>query len=91
MYLFVVFRASDGRKLFFYTLENEPNTQVEALLYLPILRRVACALSNGRLFLVNSETKPLTPTAAEGTFVMTELGSTSTINCMCGVFNGNEK
>ncbi|KAJ8942684.1 hypothetical protein NQ314_010008 [Rhamnusium bicolor] len=84
------YSVSDGRKLFFYTLENEPNTQVEALLYLPSLKRVACALSNGRLFLVNSEAKPLTPTAAEGTFVMTELGSTSIINCMCAVFNGNE-
>ncbi|KAJ8934094.1 hypothetical protein NQ318_004975 [Aromia moschata] len=84
------YSASDGRKLFFYTLENEPNTQVEALLYLRSLRRVACALSNGRLFLVNSEARPLTPTAAEGTFVMTELGSASVINCMCAVFNGEE-
>ncbi|KAJ8980099.1 hypothetical protein NQ317_008560 [Molorchus minor] len=84
------YSASDGRKLFFYTLENEPNTQVETLLYLPSLKRVACALSNGRLFLVNSEARPLTPTAAEGTFVMTELGSSSIINCMCAVFNGEE-
>ncbi|KAG5883328.1 hypothetical protein JTB14_032528 [Gonioctena quinquepunctata] len=81
------FSASDGRKTFFYSLENEPNTQVEALLYLPSLKRVACAMSNGRLFLLNSESKPLTPTAAEGSFVMTELGSTSVINCMCAVFN----
>jgi hypothetical protein len=59
---------------------------VEALLYLPPLKRVACALSNGRLFLVNSEAVPTTPTAAEGTFVMTELGSNSTINCLCAIF-----
>ncbi|CAG9859264.1 unnamed protein product [Phyllotreta striolata] len=84
------YSTSDGRKLFFYTLENQPHAQVECLLYLPSLKRVACALSNGRLFLVNSETKPLTPTAAEGSFVMTELGSTSVINCMCAVTDKKE-
>ncbi|XP_050515571.1 leucine-rich repeat serine/threonine-protein kinase 1 isoform X2 [Diabrotica virgifera virgifera] len=84
------YSANDGRKLFFYTLDSQPNTQVEALLYLPSLKRVACALSNGRLFLVNSESKPLTPTAAEGSFVMTELGSMSAINCMCGIFDQKE-
>nr|CAH7742533.1 unnamed protein product [Callosobruchus chinensis] len=84
------YSATNGRRLFFYTLENEPNIQVEALLYIPSLKRVACALSNGRLFLVNSETKPMTPTAAEGTFVMTELSSTSVINCMCAVINEEE-
>ncbi|CAH1175605.1 unnamed protein product [Phaedon cochleariae] len=80
------YSANDGRKLFFYTLDTEANTQVEAMLHLPQLRRVACSLSNGRLFLVNSEAKPLTPTAAEGSFVMTELGSSSIVNCMCAVF-----
>ncbi|XP_015840648.1 leucine-rich repeat serine/threonine-protein kinase 1 isoform X3 [Tribolium castaneum] len=80
------YSASDGYRLFSYALETEPNTQVEALLYLPPLKRVACALSNGRLFLVNSEAVPTTPTAAEGTFVMTELGSNSVINCLCAIF-----
>ncbi|XP_030762504.1 leucine-rich repeat serine/threonine-protein kinase 1 isoform X2 [Sitophilus oryzae] len=79
------YSSSDGRKLFFYSLETEPNTKIQALLYLPSLKRVACALSNGRLFLVNSEQRPVTPTAAEGTFVMTELGLNSGINCMCAI------
>ncbi|CAH0558750.1 unnamed protein product [Brassicogethes aeneus] len=77
------YSSSDGYKLFTYSLESESNTQVEALLYLPALKRVACALSNGRLFLLNSEFYPSTPTAAEGSFVLTELGSNSTINCLC--------
>ncbi|XP_049820088.1 leucine-rich repeat serine/threonine-protein kinase 1 isoform X2 [Aethina tumida] len=77
------YSASDGYKLFTYSLESEVNVQVEALLYLANLKRVACALSNGRLFLVNSEFYPSTPTAAEGSFVMTELGSQSSINCLC--------
>lgn len=69
----------------------DSNTQVQALIYLAPLKRVACALSNGRLFLVNSEIRPATPTAAEGTFVMTELGLTSGINCMCPIFRDDEK
>ncbi|XP_076250430.1 leucine-rich repeat kinase isoform X2 [Rhynchophorus ferrugineus] len=85
------YSSSDGRKLFFYSLETEPNTSVQALLYLAPLKRVACALSNGRLFLVNSEQRPVTPTAAEGTFVMTELGLNSGINCMCAIFKDQER
>ncbi|XP_066246944.1 leucine-rich repeat serine/threonine-protein kinase 1 isoform X1 [Euwallacea similis] len=85
------YSASDGRKLFYYALETESNTQVQALIHLAQLKRVACALSNGRLFLLNSEIRPMTPTAAEGTFVMTELGLTSGINCMCAVFREDEE
>lgn len=77
------YRVTDGYKIFSYSLENEGNTAVEAFLYLPMLKRVACTLSNGRLFLLNSDSLPKTPTAAEGTFVMTELGSNSVITCMC--------
>lgn len=84
-YIFLC-RASDAHILFSYSLENDSSVQVEALLYLEPLKRVACALSNGRLFLVNSENIPSTPTAAEGTFVMTELGSSSIIYCLCAVF-----
>ncbi|XP_050296551.1 leucine-rich repeat serine/threonine-protein kinase 1 isoform X5 [Anthonomus grandis grandis] len=84
------YSSSDGRKLFYYALETEPDSQVQALMYLAPFKRVACALSNGRLFLVNSEIRPVTPTAAEGTFVMTELGLTSGINCMCAIFREAE-
>lgn len=87
----LIFRSSDGRKLFYYALETEPDSQVQTLVYLAPFKRVACALSNGRLFLVNSEIRPVTPTAAEGTFVMTELGLTSGINCMCAIFKEAER
>lgn len=81
----------DGYKIFTYSLEHDTNCSVEALLFLPTLKRVACALNNGRLFLLNSETLPRTPTSAEGSFVMTELGSSSIIYCMCAVFREQEK
>ncbi|XP_019766471.2 leucine-rich repeat serine/threonine-protein kinase 1 isoform X4 [Dendroctonus ponderosae] len=85
------YSSSDGRKLFNYALETEPESQVQSLVYLAPFKRVACALSNGRLFLVDSEIRPMTPTAAEGTFVMTELGLTSGINCMCSIFREGER
>lgn len=62
---------------------------VESLLYIAKLKRVACALSNGRLFLLNCDVVPTTPTAAEGTFVMSELGSKGSIYCLCATFKEN--
>lgn len=85
------FRAGDGTKLFTYKLEPDlsvPNSVI-ALLYLPVLKRVACALSNGRLFLVTSETAPSTPTAGEGSFVMTELGSSTSLYSLCALTKDN--
>ncbi|XP_060525729.1 leucine-rich repeat serine/threonine-protein kinase 1 isoform X2 [Cylas formicarius] len=84
------YSSCDGRRIFYYSLETEPNIQVQSLVYLPPLNRIACALSNGRLFLLNSEIRPATPTAAEGTFVMTELGLSSGINCMCAVLRDRQ-
>lgn len=72
--------------MFSYSLEKDPNVSVEALLYIANLKRVACALSNGRLFLLNSNSVPTTPTAAEGTFVMSELGSKGPMYCLCTTF-----
>lgn len=87
--LLLCIRAADGYKLFSYSLEKDPNVSIEALLYIASLKRVACALSNGRLFLLNSDSVPTTPTAAEGTFVMSELGSKGPIFCLCETFKDN--
>lgn len=83
--------ASDGYKLFSYSLEKEPNVFVETLLFVQSLKRVICALSNGRLFLLNSEVMPATPSSAEGTFVMTELGCKNIIYCLCATFTDNQR
>lgn len=76
------FRGTYGHKLFSYTLEKDENA-IEALLFVPRLKRVACSLTNGRLFLLHSEVIPSTPTGAEGTFVMAELCSKSVAHCLC--------
>lgn len=85
------FSAVDGYKVFTYGLENGNNASVNVFLYLPSLKRVGCGLSNGRLFLLNSESLPTTPTSAEGSFVMTELGSTSVLHSLCALFTDNNK
>lgn len=84
-------RVTDGYKLFSYQLETEDNVSVKALTYLPSLKRVACAMSNGRLFLLHSEAIPRTPSSAEGSFVMTELGVSNNINCLCATYKDNGK
>ncbi|XP_065157528.1 leucine-rich repeat serine/threonine-protein kinase 1 isoform X3 [Atheta coriaria] len=85
------YSVTDGYKLFSYQLETEDNVSVKALTYLPSLKRVACAMSNGRLFLLHSEAIPRTPSSAEGSFVMTELGVSSNINCLCATYKDNGK
>ncbi|XP_018323262.1 leucine-rich repeat serine/threonine-protein kinase 1 isoform X2 [Agrilus planipennis] len=85
------YSGADGYKIFTYALENDTSTSVNALLFLSNLKRVACALSNGRLFLLNSETIPSTPNAAEGSFVMTELGSNHILYALCALCKDNKK
>lgn len=78
-------RASDGSHIFTYTLDI--STAVKAIVYIKKLNRVACALSNSRLFLINSKATPICRTSAEGSFVMTELGSDRTTSCLCPVID----
>lgn len=82
------YAASDCAHLFSYRLDpdEQPGASVVCLLPLPALQRVAVALSNGRLFLVRSDTLPAAPTMAEGSFVMAELGSSSALYSLAAVF-----
>ncbi|CAK1555976.1 unnamed protein product [Leptosia nina] len=59
-------------------------SSVAALCSLESLRRVALALSCGRLFLVSCE-RP----RAESTFVLTELGTATELNCLTAVHTDN--
>ncbi|KAK7861679.1 hypothetical protein R5R35_005355 [Gryllus longicercus] len=80
--------GKDCCKLFSYTLDPEaPETcAVCAMVPLPVLQRVAVALSNGRLFLVRSDLLPTSPTMGEGSFVMTELGSSPALHSLTAIF-----
>lgn len=59
-----------------YALGDAP---IVAILTLQELSRVAVGLNNGRLFLVRSDVTPSSASMAEGSFVMTELGSSENL------------
>lgn len=86
------YSASDCAHLFTYRLDPDDDGEagVCCLLPLPALARVAVGLSNGRLFLVRSDTVPAAPSMAEGSFVMAELGSSSALYSLAAVFRETE-
>lgn len=57
---------------------------------LPHFNRVAIALTNGRIFLVRSDMLPSTSTMAEGSFVLTELGSTTILYTLTVLYKPDE-
>ncbi|XP_050071280.1 leucine-rich repeat serine/threonine-protein kinase 1 isoform X1 [Anopheles maculipalpis] len=69
------FNAADCVHLFSYALEPSAPSPVVALVYLKKFHRVAAGLENGRLFLLDSTLIPSTYVSAEGSFVLSELGS----------------
>lgn len=50
---------------------------VKCIVTLKDRHRVAVGLENGRIFLVRSDISPMAPTMGEGSFVMSELGSST--------------
>ncbi|XP_065214793.1 leucine-rich repeat serine/threonine-protein kinase 1 isoform X2 [Planococcus citri] len=82
----------DCSHIFSYALSLDTNDigSVCKLAYLPHLNRVAVALTNGRIFLVRSDTLPSTSTMAEGSFVMTELGSTTILYTLTVLYKADE-
>uniref|UniRef100_A0A182N1F9 non-specific serine/threonine protein kinase n=1 Tax=Anopheles dirus TaxID=7168 RepID=A0A182N1F9_9DIPT len=69
------FNAADCVHLFSYALEPSAPSPVVALVYLKKFHRVVAGLENGRLFLLDSMLIPSTYVSAEGSFVLSELGS----------------
>lgn len=84
------FNASDCSHLFSYSLEIAENCAVVALMFLEKINRVAAGLANGRLFLLDSTLVPKTFASAEGSFVLTELGSGEHLHSACCVWCENE-
>lgn len=84
------FNASDCSHLFSYSLEIADNCAVVALIYLEKINRVAAGLANGRLFLLDSTLIPKTFASAEGSFVLTELGSGEQLHSACAIWCENQ-
>lgn len=84
------FNAFDCSHLFSYSLEIAENCAVVTLMSLDKFNRVAAGLANGRLFLLDSKLVPMTFASAEGSFVLTELGSGEQLHSACCVWRDNE-
>lgn len=81
------FNASDCSHLFSYSLEIAiQDCSVVTLIYLDKINRVAAGLNNGRLFLLDSKLIPKTSASAEGSFVLTELGTGDELHAACSVW-----
>ena len=74
--------------LFSYKMEPdamEEPSPVRAIHFVPELRRACVAMHNGRMFLCCADVIPSGIMGAEGSFVMTELGSSSCIHSVASV------
>lgn len=66
--------------MFSYKLiTDDQQVGVKCIVTLKDRHRVAIGLENGRIFLVRSDMSPLAPTMGEGSFVMSELGSSTVL------------
>jgi hypothetical protein len=84
------FNAGDCSHLFSYALEPTQPSPLVALVYLDKIRRVAAGLENGRLFLLDSALIPSSYVAAEGSFVLSELGSGEQLFSVCASWKEKE-
>lgn len=85
-----IYSAADCSHLFSYSLEIAEDCSVVTIIYLDKIKRVAAGLTNGRLFLLDSTLIPKTFASAEGSFVLTELGSGEELHSACSVWLKNE-
>jgi hypothetical protein len=84
------FNAGDCSHLFSYALEPAQPSPLVALVYLEKIKRVAAGLENGRLFLLDSALIPSSYVSAEGSFVLTELGSGEQLFSVCALWKESE-
>lgn len=80
-----------SKRLWWYSMvEGDERSPVLRLLWLEPLGRLAVALGSGRIFLV-TDSPPTTPSMAEGSFVLTELGAASLLHDMIALFMSDSK
>lgn len=85
------FNASDCVHQFSYALEPAQPCPVVALVYLKKFSRVAAGLENGRMFLLDSTLTPSTSVSAEGSFVLSELGSGERLYSACPLWKNDSE
>ncbi|XP_050524105.1 leucine-rich repeat serine/threonine-protein kinase 1 isoform X2 [Daktulosphaira vitifoliae] len=84
------YSSNDCKHIFSYKLINDDQkVAVKCITILKDRHRIAIGLENGRIFLVRNDMSPLAPTMGEGSFVMSELGSSTVLFCFIAV-NSNK-
>ena len=62
--------------------ESDVPSPIQALYFIKSSGRVVVALKNGRIFLCQSNLIPISPVGGEGTFILTELGTSDCVHCV---------
>lgn len=77
--------------IFSYALETNTQNAVTALVNMDKIDRVAATLENGRIFILDSTLIPLSSVYGEGSFVLSELGTTgSLLYSSCVIWSSDE-
>jgi serine/threonine protein kinase/GTPase SAR1 family protein len=81
------YSTSSYKKIFCYSMdpESEVPSPIRSLYFIKSSGRVVVALHNGRIFLCQSNLIPISPVGGEGTFILTELGTSDCVHCVASL------
>ena len=81
------YSSSTYRRIFSYQMDQDTDTPspIRSLYYIKSSGRVVVALHSGRIFLCQSDTIPVKDTGGEGTFILTELGTSGCVHSVTSI------
>ena len=87
------YSTSSYKNLFTYQIDSgtENPSPVRSLHFIKSSGRVVVALNNGRIFLCRSDKIPINPSGEEGSFILTELGTSGTVYCISSILMSDNK
>ena len=87
------YSSSTYKKIFSYHMDPgaENPSPIRSLYFIKSSGRVVVALHNGRIFLCQSDMIPVNPTGGEGTFILTELGTSGCVHCVTSILKAENK
>ena len=65
--------------------DTETPSPIRSLYYIKSSGRVVVALHSGRIFMCQSDTIPVKETGGEGTFILTELGTSGCVHSVTSI------
>ena len=81
------YSTSSYKRMFCYSMDpdSEVPSPIRSLYFIKSSGRVVVALHNGRIFLCQSNLIPISPVGGEGTFILTELGTSDCVHCVASL------